>query len=97
MTSSPLQLQNMYPMPAKADATVAALRERAKQVCANDMLYQDIAAVPHFLDKEISAYLKRDTQTLQRSEKKDALPPHEKQSYLRGGTRIDPLRSASSG
>jgi homoserine O-acetyltransferase len=40
MTSSPLQLQKVYPTPDKADAAVAALRERARKVDANDMLYQ---------------------------------------------------------
>jgi homoserine O-acetyltransferase len=40
MTSSPLQLQRANPTAEQADAAVAALRERAKQVDANDMLYQ---------------------------------------------------------
>ena len=40
MTSSPLQLQKTNPRRQKADEAVASLRERAKQVDANDMLYQ---------------------------------------------------------
>lgn len=40
MTSSPLQLQKANPTPDRADAAVTALRERARQVDANDMLYQ---------------------------------------------------------
>jgi homoserine O-acetyltransferase len=40
MTSSPLQLQKANPTWEKADQAVAALRERARQVDANDMLYQ---------------------------------------------------------
>ena len=40
MTSSPLQLQKANPTRDKADDAVALLRERAKQVDANDMLYQ---------------------------------------------------------
>jgi homoserine O-acetyltransferase/O-succinyltransferase len=40
MTSSPLQLQKTNPTPDKADAAVEALRERARQADANDMLYQ---------------------------------------------------------
>ena len=40
MTSSPLRLQEVNPTPDKADAAVGALRERAKQVDANDRLYQ---------------------------------------------------------
>ncbi len=40
MTSSPLQLQKTNPTPEKADRAVADLRERAKKVDANDMLYQ---------------------------------------------------------
>jgi homoserine O-acetyltransferase len=40
MTSSPLQLQKANPMPDNADAAVATLRERARNVDANDMLYQ---------------------------------------------------------
>jgi homoserine O-acetyltransferase/O-succinyltransferase len=40
MTSSPLQLQKTNPTPDNADAAVAALRERARHVDANDMLYQ---------------------------------------------------------
>jgi homoserine O-acetyltransferase len=40
MTSSPLRLQTANPTPGKADAAVEALRERATQVDANDMLYQ---------------------------------------------------------
>jgi len=39
MTSSPLHLQKANPTRDKADAAVALLRERAKQVDANDMLY----------------------------------------------------------
>jgi homoserine O-acetyltransferase len=40
MTSSPLQLQKVNPTRDKADAAVSELRERAKQLDANDMLYQ---------------------------------------------------------
>jgi homoserine O-acetyltransferase len=40
MTSSPLQLHKTNPTHEKADAAVAALRERAARVDANDMLYQ---------------------------------------------------------
>ncbi len=40
MTSSPLRLQKANPTPGQSDAAVTALRERAKQVDANDMLYQ---------------------------------------------------------
>jgi len=40
MTSSPLQLQKANPTPEAADAAVTKLRERAKSVDANDMLYQ---------------------------------------------------------
>jgi homoserine O-acetyltransferase len=40
MTSSPLQLQKANPTRDEADSAVALLRERAKQVDANDMLYQ---------------------------------------------------------
>ena len=40
MTSSPLQLHKTNPTHEKADASVAALRERAARVDANDMLYQ---------------------------------------------------------
>ena len=40
MTSSPLQLQKANPTPDQADAAAEALRERAKQVDANDRLYQ---------------------------------------------------------
>ena len=52
MTSSPLQLQKANPTREKADAAVAALRERARQVDANDMLYQfeasgDYNPAPH--------------------------------------------------
>ncbi|PWU08037.1 MAG: hypothetical protein C5B51_08660 [Terriglobia bacterium] len=60
MTSSPHQLQKANPTPDKADAAVAALRERAKQVDANDMLYQfeasrDYNPEPHL--REIRAPL----------------------------------------
>jgi homoserine O-acetyltransferase len=40
MTSSALQLHKIDPTPEKADAAVAALRERAIRTDANDMLYQ---------------------------------------------------------
>jgi homoserine O-acetyltransferase/O-succinyltransferase len=40
MTSSPLQLQKANPTRDKADSAVTLLRQRAKQVDANDMLYQ---------------------------------------------------------
>lgn len=40
MTSSPLQLHKANPTHEKADAAVAALRERALRSDANDMLYQ---------------------------------------------------------
>jgi homoserine O-acetyltransferase/O-succinyltransferase len=40
MTSSPLELQKVNPTPDQADAAVATLRERSRQVDANDMLYQ---------------------------------------------------------
>src|SRR3954469_22476539 len=40
MTSSPLQLHKTNPTHEKADAAVAALRERAVRTDANDMLYQ---------------------------------------------------------
>jgi homoserine O-acetyltransferase len=40
MTSSPLQLHKANPTHEKADAAVAALRERAARTDANDMLYQ---------------------------------------------------------
>jgi homoserine O-acetyltransferase len=40
MTSSPLQLHQVNPTREKADAAVEALRKRARQVDANDMLYQ---------------------------------------------------------
>lgn len=40
MTSSPLQLHKTNPTREKADAAVEALRKRALQVDANDMLYQ---------------------------------------------------------
>ncbi|HEY2013369.1 MAG TPA: alpha/beta fold hydrolase [Bryobacteraceae bacterium] len=40
MTSSPLQLHKANPTHDKADAAVAALRERATRTDANDMLYQ---------------------------------------------------------
>jgi homoserine O-acetyltransferase len=40
MTSSPLQLHKINPTHEKADAAVAALRQRAMLVDANDMLYQ---------------------------------------------------------
>jgi len=55
MTSSPLQLHKTNPTHDKSDAAVAALRERAVRVDANDMLYQydcstDYNPSPH-LDK----------------------------------------------
>jgi homoserine O-acetyltransferase len=40
MTSSPLQLHKANPTHEKADAAVAALRQRAARTDANDMLYQ---------------------------------------------------------
>lgn len=40
MTSSPLQLHKANPTPEAADAAVAALRDRALRVDANDMVYQ---------------------------------------------------------
>jgi homoserine O-acetyltransferase len=40
MTSSPLQLHKSNPTHDKADAAVAALRQRAARTDANDMLYQ---------------------------------------------------------
>jgi homoserine O-acetyltransferase len=40
MTSSPLQLQKVNPTPDEADAAVAKVRKRAREVDANDMLYQ---------------------------------------------------------
>jgi homoserine O-acetyltransferase len=40
MTSSPLQLHKANPTHEKADAAVTALRKRAEQLDANDMLYQ---------------------------------------------------------
>jgi len=40
MTSSPLQLHKANPTHDKADAAVAALRQRASRTDANDMLYQ---------------------------------------------------------
>jgi homoserine O-acetyltransferase len=40
MTSSPLQLHKADPTHEKADAAVAAVRERAARTDANDMLYQ---------------------------------------------------------
>ena len=40
MTSSPMQLQKANPTREKADVAVTALRERARQLDANDMLYQ---------------------------------------------------------
>jgi homoserine O-acetyltransferase len=40
MTSSPLRLQKANQTPGQADEEVTALRDRAKQVDANDMLYQ---------------------------------------------------------
>src|SRR5215471_15663847 len=40
MTSSPLQLHKANPTREKADAAVEALRQRALQTDANDMLYQ---------------------------------------------------------
>jgi homoserine O-acetyltransferase len=40
MTSSPLQLHKANPTHEKADEAVSALRERARRVDANDMLYQ---------------------------------------------------------
>jgi homoserine O-acetyltransferase/O-succinyltransferase len=40
MTSSPLQLHKANPTHDKSDAAVAALRQRAARVDANDMLYQ---------------------------------------------------------
>jgi homoserine O-acetyltransferase/O-succinyltransferase len=55
MTSSPLQLQKVNPTRDKADSAVATLRERARQVDANDMLYQfeasgDYNPEPHLGD-----------------------------------------------
>jgi homoserine O-acetyltransferase len=55
MTSSPLQLQKANPTREKADSAASALRERAKQVDANDMLYQfeasgDYNPEPHLAD-----------------------------------------------
>jgi homoserine O-acetyltransferase len=52
MTCSPLQLKMANPAPAKADAAVAALRERAARPDANDMVYQfasstDYNPAPH--------------------------------------------------
>ena len=52
MTSSPLELQRTSPTPEKADRAVADLRERAKKIDANDMLYQfeastDYNPAPH--------------------------------------------------
>jgi homoserine O-acetyltransferase/O-succinyltransferase len=55
MTSSPLQLQKANPTRDKADSAVGLLRERAKQLDANDMLYQfeasgDYNPEPHLGD-----------------------------------------------
>jgi homoserine O-acetyltransferase/O-succinyltransferase len=55
MTSSPLQLQKVNPTRDKADSAVATLRERARQLDANDMLYQfeasgDYNPEPHLGD-----------------------------------------------
>jgi homoserine O-acetyltransferase/O-succinyltransferase len=52
MTSSPLQLHKANPTHEKSDAAVAALRERAVRVDANDMVYQfdsstDYNPAPH--------------------------------------------------
>jgi len=55
MTSSPLQLHKANPTHDKSDAAVAALRQRAIRVDANDMLYQYDCSTDYnpspFLDK----------------------------------------------